>query len=421
MTTRSNKVFKQQTGLINAVGKTARELVPNLEQHWIDLYGQVGLTGESIRFQQGSIAMGHWFDVYATTIGDRKRRNVAIVFNDVSARKRDERALRDSEERLPLAAQALEFSVYEFAPVLKQAVWSPELFVILGITARERVDLSVLFATVHPDDRQGYQIFQDQSVDESTGGSYEHSYRIVRPNGEVRWVTEKGREEFAGDGDDRHAVRARGAIVDFTRGKHQEDHPELLMKEVNHRAKNLLAVVQAVAQQTAKKSDPRNFAEHFGRRLSGLAASHDLLVQSEWRGVDLRDLICSQLSHFANLIGSRIRLDGPRIDLTASAAQAIGMAIHELATNAGKHGALSDVSGIVMVTWELEKSGNISVFIIQWSESGGPVAIQPNHRGFGHTVVVGMVEHALEAKVSLIYPARGMKWRLEAPASKIMP
>jgi PAS domain S-box-containing protein len=417
----TNKAFEQQTGLVNAVGKTARELVPNLEQYWIDIYGKAGLKGESVRFQHGSTEMGRWFDVYATPIGDRRKRNVAIVFNDISARKRDEQAVHDSEERLRLAAQASEFGVYEFDPALKQSVWSSELFTILGITPRDRVDLSVLFAAVHPDDQQSYQTFQDQAVDESTGGSYEHSYRIVRPNGEVRWVTEKGREEFAGEGDDRRAVKARGTIVDFTRRKQQEEHTEFLMKEVNHRAKNLLAVVQAVAQQTAKKSDPRNFAEHFGRRLSGLAASHDLLVQSEWRGVDLRELICSQLSHFADSIGSRIRLDGPRIDLSASAAQAIGMAIHELATNAGKHGALSDVNGVVDVKWQLDDYGKTSTFVIQWSESGGPPCVSPKHRGFGHTVIVGMVEHALEAKVSLSYPATGLKWLIEAPASKIMP
>src|SRR5690606_27147834 len=112
-------------------------------------------------------------------------------------------------------------------------------------------------------------------------------------------------------------------------------------REVNHRAKNLLAVVQAVARQTARGAEPAQFAEHFGERLAGLAASHDLVVGSEWRGVDLAQLVGSQIGAFRDLLGSRIRLDGPPVQIVPSAAQAIGMALHELATNSGKYGALS--------------------------------------------------------------------------------
>ena len=116
-------------------------------------------------------------------------------------------------------------------------------------------------------------------------------------------------------------------IEDITERKRAEEHATALLKEVNHRAKNLLAVAQAVARQTATTSEQRQFAASFGERLAGLAASHDLLVRSEWQGVDAGDLVRSQLAHFANLIGNRVTLDGPPVQLTPTAAQPIGMAI----------------------------------------------------------------------------------------------
>lgn len=209
-------------------------------------------------------------------------------------------------------------------------------------------------------------------------------------------------------------------IRDITERKRAEERAELLLKEVNHRAKNLLAVVQAVARQTAKKSDVHRFAELFTERLAGLAASQDLLVHSEWQGVDVGDLVRSQLAHLADLIGTRIVLDGPPIQLVPAAAQAIGMAIHELSTNAVKHGALSNTAGSVIIAWKYTDDGAKAQFTMRWSEQGGPPCAPPKTRGFGHTVTVTMAEHALDAKVSLAYPKSGLEWHLTAPAECVI-
>ncbi len=411
-----NKVFEQQTGLVNAVGKTARELVPELEQWWIDTYGRVGLTGKNARFEQGSAPMGRFFTVFAVRVGDETSRKVAIVFNDITERKQAENALRQSADRLQLAAEAPGFGVYEHDSTLRQSIWSKEVFGIFGIQPSEHVEVAILIAAIHPDDREDYKRFMEQPVEEENGNIYEHFYRIVRPNGELRWINEKGRVEFSGEGENRREVKTRGTIVDVTQRKQQEEHAEMLMREVNHRAKNLLAVVQAVARQTTT-SDPEHFAEHFGQRLSGLAASHDLLVRSEWRGVELGDLIRSQLSHFSGLIGSRIVFEGPQVQITPTAAEAIGMAIHELATNASKHGALSAEAGSVRVCWTLQGTES---FTLEWRESGGPSCAHPSHRGFGHTVIVKMVKHALAAEVSLTYPASGLVWQLTAEPGHVL-
>ncbi len=207
---------------------------------------------------------------------------------------------------------------------------------------------------------------------------------------------------------------------DITDRKRAEEHARLLMREVNHRSKNLLAVVQAVARQTAGQVDPKLFAELFSERLAGLAASHDLLVQSEWRGVETGDLVRSQLAHFADLIGSRITLDGPPVQLNSSAAQAMGMAVHELATNAAKHGALTSGTGSVSIRWDMLADREQPKFRMQWIEHGGPPPASPMQRGFGHRVIVDLAEHALDADVSLAYPPTGLIWQIEAPAERIL-
>jgi two-component sensor histidine kinase len=168
--------------------------------------------------------------------------------------------------------------------------------------------------------------------------------------------------------------------------------------------------VQAVAFHTAREEDPARFVDTFGKRIAGLAASYDLLTASMWEGVGIADLVHLQLAHFENLIGSRIKLEGPPIKLKPPAAQAIGMALHELATNAGKYGALSSDEGSVRIAW-----GSSPAFRISWIEIGGPAVTPPSKRGFGHRVMVELTEQQLDATVRLEYPSLGLVWEVVAP------
>jgi two-component sensor histidine kinase len=145
--------------------------------------------------------------------------------------------------------------------------------------------------------------------------------------------------------------------------KQQEERERLLMREVNHRAKNLLSVVDAIAHQTV----PEDFVERFSDRIRGLSANQDLLVRNEWKGVEISGLVHTQLAHFADLIGRRIAVDGPRLRVNANVAQAIGLALHELATNAAKYGALSTEMGRVDIRFGTEGE----TFTMNWSERGG--------------------------------------------------
>jgi two-component sensor histidine kinase len=183
------------------------------------------------------------------------------------------------------------------------------------------------------------------------------------------------------------------------------------MAEVNHRSKNLLAVVQAIVNQTASVGEPATFASTFAARLQGLAANQDLLVESDWRGVELKDILLAQLSMFKDLLGSRITLRGPAVQLRPAASQAIGMAIHELATNAAKYGSLSLASGQIHVSWDISASSDPSI-IISWTESGGPAVLAPTRTGFGRLVVGRIVEAAVQGKVEMSFPPSGVTWRL---------
>lgn len=210
-----------------------------------------------------------------------------------------------------------------------------------------------------------------------------------------------------------------GSVVTFfdvSARKLAEETRELLLGEVNHRAKNLLAVVQSVAKQTARESQGPEFAGTLIQRLQGLSASQDLIIKGDWMSVSLSDLAKKQLSHLGERLNKRCHLEGPFIYLKPQAAQGIGMAFHELATNSMKYGALSNDEGTVGISWEEEKIDNVSTLKITWSERGGPRVNKPTRRGFGSTVVERMAAGAVNGKVDLDYKSEGLKWSLTAPS-----
>jgi PAS domain S-box-containing protein len=209
-------------------------------------------------------------------------------------------------------------------------------------------------------------------------------------------------------------------FYDLTERKRHERQVGNLMKEVNHRAKNMLSLVQAVARQTAAKTDPSAFIARFGDRLQALAASQDLLIESNWTGATLDALIRSQLAHFKDSIGDRIRLQGPAVTVTASSAQTIGMAIHELATNAGKYGSLSNSTGRVEIQWEVLGDGPGKQVVLSWTESDGPQVKPPSAASFGTTVIRDLTRLGLGGDVQHDFAPSGVSWVLKAPADRVL-
>ena len=209
-------------------------------------------------------------------------------------------------------------------------------------------------------------------------------------------------------------------VLDRTEAhKLAEQQIRLLMNEVNHRSKNVLSVVTAIAQQTAATS-PQEFVKKFSSRVQAVAVNHDLLVKSQWRSIDARELISGQLAHFGDLLGSRILVGGPPVRFSSAAAQSIGMVVHELSTNTVKYGALSGEEGRIDIRWQIDNGAVEPIFSLCWVEHDGPPIVAPTHRGFGTTVVTKMVEMGLDGETDLSYASTGLIWRLACPLKNVL-
>jgi PAS domain S-box-containing protein len=207
--------------------------------------------------------------------------------------------------------------------------------------------------------------------------------------------------------------------IDITERMRREEHIHLLMRELTHRSKNLLAVIQAMARQSkVGSSTVDEFEARFSARLQALAASHDLLVQRDWHGVALDDLVTSQLGHYLDRHMSQIAINGPQLLVTPEAAQNIGLAVHELSTNAAKYGALSVPEGRIEVRWECtpadEGERNLR---LTWRETGGPAVVAPTHRGFGQLVIEEIAPRALHGTARLEFAPMGVRWTLDILAT----
>jgi two-component sensor histidine kinase len=207
-----------------------------------------------------------------------------------------------------------------------------------------------------------------------------------------------------------------GIMRDITQRRQAEAHIQFVMRELSHRTKNLLAVVQSMAWQTARTSiDLKDFGEHFAHRIQALACSHDLLIKGEWQGVRLEDLVRGQLQLFG--AEGQLNAHGHDLMLRPEAAQSLGLALHELATNASKYGALTRPAGRIEVGWSLDQEDAASgQFQMCWRECGGPEVSPPKRNGFGHTVIKDMTGRALRGEVALKFPPEGFVWQLTAPA-----
>lgn len=207
-------------------------------------------------------------------------------------------------------------------------------------------------------------------------------------------------------------------FYDLSEREKYEQHIRLLMSEVNHRSKNLLAVVLSMARQTARASSPDQFVEHFSQRLLGLSASQNLIVEGSWGGVDLQNLVLSQLRHLGDEVRTnRIELDGPQIIVSPPAAEGIGMAIHELSTNALKYGSLSGSTGGINISWSVDDT--LDGFQMRWEEHGGPAVSPPERTGFGRTVIERMAANSVGGSVEINYAKNGLVWTVSASIKNV--
>ncbi len=332
------------------------------------------------------------------------------VIEDISERKKTAQALLESAGRIARALEAGGLGAWELDFKTNIARGDERIRTMFGVQTSD-IRQEEFLSLVHEDDRSMVQTALAQAANPGGDGHFHYEYRIRRPSDGVEcWMNSQGQIVFDG----KQPVRANGVTYDFTERKRIEQHVHLLMREVNHRSKNLLTVVQAIARQTARRSDPVDLVARLSERIDGLAASQDLLVKNDWQGVDVGELVAAQLSHFKELIGTRILLRGGAARLTAAAAQGVGMALHELATNAAKYGALSNATGRVTICWKIASQGTPE-FAISWTEEGGPAVIEPTRSGFGQMVIGRMAESAISGSAEIDYRESGFYWKLTGP------
>jgi PAS domain S-box-containing protein len=324
-------------------------------------------------------------------------------------------ALRYSEQLLGTAADVAQFGAHQYDAVNDRVYRSPQIRRILGAETAEDRDFESAQAFVHPEDRHEVRWRKQQIL--RSEEQYQLTYRIRRPDGEVRWVLDRGQVERDTEG---KALRVVGVLVDITDLKAAEQRQRLVFDELNHRVKNTLAMVQSLAQHTLmSRPDPAAFAQAFGERLRSLSRAHDLLARTAWQGASLHKVAAAVLEPFMTGEG-RIDIQGEAVDLPANTTITLALMLNELATNAAKYGAMSGGTGTVGVSWTVTPVGDALAIDLIWREQGGPPVTKPEGRGFGSRLLAASAQQ-IKGELRIEYAATGVLVRLHFSVPKPSP
>jgi PAS domain S-box-containing protein len=327
-------------------------------------------------------------------------------------RRRNEAALREGEARLQEALTAGAVTAFEWDVRTGSSRRSANAAQILGFDQQRTFTAPHFLARVHPDDRARFKALVYGVRPDSP--SYAVTFRFIRPDGREVWLEETSRAEFDAAG---RYVRLKGLTLDVTERKRAEEHQDMLTAELDHRVKNVLARVAAVAMQTRQGSNSMDeFVQALNGRIQSMADAHTLLSQNRWHGVGLADLVHRQLAAYAT--NANTTVGGPDITLTAAATQAVAMVLQELATNAVKYGALSTPRGRVSVSWERRPGADAAPLTIVWRELGGPATAAPTRMGYGTNLIRDLIPHELGGTVDLAFAPDGVYCTIEIPLGR---
>jgi two-component sensor histidine kinase len=341
-----------------------------------------------------------------------------LVIGAAAAYRATALALRESQQRLDLATSAAKVGVWEWRLDTDEMIYSDEAKRIFGFPLGKRVTLDAARAAVHPDDRPAVDEALACARDPAVRDESPHEYRILWPGGEVRWVHVGGRVLFQPGKDGRPvADRYVGVVQDVTARKADDERLRLLAREVDHRANNLLAVVQGTVA-LSEAEDSTALKSVITGRVGALARAHQQLAQARWEGADLRRLVEEELLAFSIGDEARASVRGPTVTLAPAAAQSVAMALHELATNAAKYGALSTPHGRVEVSWRRDAGGALR---ISWRETGGPRVEKPARKGLGTTLLQRALSGPFRGGASLDWRGEGLVCELMLPSEALDP
>ncbi|WP_149540134.1 PAS domain-containing protein [Siccirubricoccus phaeus] len=338
---------------------------------------------------------------------------------DITARHRAEAALAESEERLRLAQEAARLGTYDYDYLTGRVTWDGRMRALWSLPEGEAVTRRRFLEAIHPEDRPGRRAALRRAMAAGGDGIYQVELRVIGiADKRERWIAASGQLRFVGD----RPVRLVGIAMDITARKAAEARGQLLMREVDHRAKNALAVVQA-ALRLSKAESPTELVRIVEGRVAALARAQTALAQRRWEGAELRRMVEGELEPFLSpeSVGApRALLVGPPLTVPAWAVQPLCMTLHELATNAVKYGALSAPGGLLTVNWRLDENGRALTLI--WRETGGPLIVAaPGRRGFGSRVIQQTVEGQLGGSLERLWLADGLRCELCLPLRRQEP
>ncbi len=347
----------------------------------------------------------------------RPLRMVGVTM-DITERREAAAALAESEARLRTAQESAEVGVFERVLPGTRAYWSAGMFRLYGLDPEGRppwMESADHLALIEPEDREAHHLRREAVRNDPSYTRFDYAFRIRRADtGEQRWIAARGEVVRNAEG---RPVLVRGINQDITERRRSEERQMLLAREVDHRAKNALAVVQAIVGLTRDR-DPEAFRTAVIGRIAAMARAHNLLAREGWDRAEMAELVAAELApHRAESGPDRITLEGPNLALAAGAAQPLAMALHELATNAAKYGALSVPEGRLAVCWRRCEKGGLE---LRWTERGGPaLAGPPSHQGFGSSVVRNTVERQLGGTSAFDWRPEGLEVTIHLPARQV--
>lgn len=395
------------------VGESVRRLLPEDRQDEEDRILERIRAGERVgqfftkrlhkdgRRLDVSITVSPVYDAAGMLIGASK------IARDAGPHLEQQRRVRESEERFRMLAD----NISQFAWIANPAgevVWfNKRWFEYTGVSPDD------------PAEERRRKVLPEGEVERvqahfrsaiESGRDWEDIVPLLGKDGQTRWFLSRAmpiRDETG------QILWWFGTNTDITEQREQAEQIRVLLMEVNHRSKNLLSTVQALARRSADGN--KQFIARFEDRLRSLAVNQDILVRRAWREVPMRELVEGQLEFFGHSPGE-LAIDGPDCALVPRAAELVGMALHELATNALKYGALATAGGHVDVGWDCPPGR----FVVWWRESGGAAVRPPERTGFGTTVIRDLPRRALDAAVELEYAAGGLRWSLSCDGARVL-
>jgi two-component sensor histidine kinase/PAS domain-containing protein len=325
-------------------------------------------------------------------------------FQDVTREHEMQLALKRQRHNFDLAMTASKMGTWRYTMADNICVYDDNAQGLYGLTeARFLHDEHGVKAKFHPDDMDRMWASVAKALNPEGEGRYDVEYRVKQLDGSWRWLSAWGLVEFEGNGAERKPVAIAGASRDLSEIKRAEELQRLLVNELNHRVKNSMATIQSVVTTTLRSApDLESARKAVDARIISLAGAHDLLTERSWLGADLKDIIARVFAPFGT---GQLTVEGPSLDVPPKQALALALALHELATNATKYGALSRPGGRVELRWE-EQDEQLH---LSWRESGGPQVVPRSRRGFGSRLLEDVLSSDLDGQSRLEFAPDGVR------------